>query len=292
MEEYKTLLAKVKSVLDDDEAIEKILSEYPNKDLNMAGLSTEVEYQTYLDALATCQYGYSILLERDIDERYVNSYNPEWVRAWNGNTDLQVCLDYFAVITYITEYYTKDDSGTMTLLLKALQEADCETLKEKMIMLMNTFISARQMGETEAFFKIFPDFHLKDSNVTTVFVPVGKKENRSKYLMKIEDGKEFGGKEKLKIEGRDGYYVEKYDLISKYERCREQIEDLSFSHFAKMFHSSWKYKDDKSEVDSSSKSDCEEDEGLAEEEKDSKFNYVMKCFGGPDHTNCKYRKTV
>ena len=91
MEEYKTLLAKVKSVLDDDEAIEKILSEYPNKEnesrdeyvenreirikkvLNMAGLSTEVEYQTYLDALATCQYGYSILLERDIDERYVNS---------------------------------------------------------------------------------------------------------------------------------------------------------------------------------------------------------------------------
>ena len=51
-------------------------------------------------------------MERDIDEVFVNSYNPEWILAWNGNMDLQICLDFFAVITYITEYYTKDDTGS------------------------------------------------------------------------------------------------------------------------------------------------------------------------------------
>ena len=189
---YKKILSKVKSILDDNEIIQGILAEYPNKEeesrdvyvknreirikkvLSLAGLKTD-EFDLYVHALETSSGGYTIMLERDIDEINVNSYNPEWARAWNGNTDLQVCLDYFAVITYITNYYTKDDSGTMTFLLQALKEADCESLKEKMITLMNTFIAARQMGETEAFYKIFPDFHLKDSNVRCVFVPVSKR---------------------------------------------------------------------------------------------------------------------
>ena len=33
-----------------------------------------------------------------------------------GNMDLSVCLDFFAVITYITDYFTKDESGTSGLL--------------------------------------------------------------------------------------------------------------------------------------------------------------------------------
>ena len=37
----------------------------------------------------------------------VNSYNPEITRAWDGNTDFQICLDLFAIVTYITEYYSK-----------------------------------------------------------------------------------------------------------------------------------------------------------------------------------------
>merc|ERR1712055_40468 len=122
-----------------------ILNEYPNRSsetrdeyvknretriknvLNLAGLKSQKDYDLYVEALETSSGGYSIILERDIDELYVNSYNPEWARAWNGNTDLQICLDYFAVITYITEYYTKDDTGTMTLLLKSLQDSNATT---------------------------------------------------------------------------------------------------------------------------------------------------------------------
>ena len=72
-------------------------------------------------------------MERDIDELNVNSYNPEWARAWEGNHDLQICLDYFAVITHITEYYSKNDSDISKLLVEALKESDSESLKEKMV---------------------------------------------------------------------------------------------------------------------------------------------------------------
>ena len=118
---------------------------------------------------------------------YVNSYNPEWVRAWNGNTDLQPTFDFFAVITYITEYFCKDDTGLMVKLTDMLKKSDCSTLKERMTILMNGFISARQMGECEALYKILPSLHLKDSNVTTIFVPTSRKEKRSKFLMKVEE---------------------------------------------------------------------------------------------------------
>ena len=79
--------------------------------LNNAGLNTEEEKQKYKEALEYSTSGYTIIMARDIDELWVNSYNPEITRAWNGNTDFQICLDFYAIITYITEYYTKDDTG-------------------------------------------------------------------------------------------------------------------------------------------------------------------------------------
>ena len=256
-EQFRKLLKDVRNILDDEDIIKKILSKYPEKKsenrkdylkhreerikkiLNLAGLKTEEQYDLYLSALEASTSGYSILLERDIDEMFVNSYNPEWARAWNGNHDLQICLDYFAVITYITEYYTKDDSGTITLLVDALKNSDCEDLKDRMKLLMNTYISARQMGETEALYKIFPDFHLKDSNTTTVFIPVSKKENRSKFLVKVDEELSYNEQEKVKIDGREGFYVEKYDIVSKFERKEDGQEELSFSHFSKMYGPSW-----------------------------------------------------
>ena len=233
---YDKILNDVKELLEDKEVIKKILEEIP-KDLDktvedykenrkkrilkllaMAKLESEEDIQMYEDALKHSTAGYSVVLERDLDEIFVNSYNPEWARAWNGNTDLQVCLDYFAVITYITEYYSKDDTGMMSKLLDMLRNANCETLKEKMKLVMNTFISARQLGDCEAFYKVIPNFRLKDSNVTTIMIHTGRKEERSKFMIKVDDDFDYNGREKKKITGRDGWFVEKYDLVDKYVR--------------------------------------------------------------------------
>ena len=71
-------------------------------------------------------------MKRDVSEIWVNNYNPEWLLAWNGNMDIQLCLDYFAIITYITDYYTKDETGTLEHLLKAAKECHGKSQKEKM----------------------------------------------------------------------------------------------------------------------------------------------------------------
>ena len=133
--------------------------------LAKAGYNIEEDCELYLKALAYSKSGFSIILQRDIDEIFVNSYNPEWILAWNGNIDLQICLDFFAVIAYITEYFIKDDTGTMEYLLNALKTCENESLRDMMTILMNTFITHRQIGEAEVVYKIFPDFHFKYSNI-------------------------------------------------------------------------------------------------------------------------------
>ena len=60
-----------------------------------------VKYNDYIEALETSTSGYSVVLQRDLDELFINPYNREWMKAWNANMDLQVVLDFFAVITYV-----------------------------------------------------------------------------------------------------------------------------------------------------------------------------------------------
>ena len=39
----------------------------------------------YEEALSVNKKGYSVHYKRDTDEIMVNTYNPEWITAWNGN---------------------------------------------------------------------------------------------------------------------------------------------------------------------------------------------------------------
>ena len=74
--------------------------------LELLGIAN-VNEDEYLEALKYSKAGYSVVLKRDLDEIYINSYNPEWIEAWDGNIDFSICLNYYAVLTYITEYFCK-----------------------------------------------------------------------------------------------------------------------------------------------------------------------------------------
>ena len=117
----------------------------------------EVSESDYVKALSYQRLGYSYHQKRDIDEIYINSYDPEWILAWDGNIDKQPCFDFFGVITYTTEYYAKDDTGTMEVLKQVIENNPDDTTKEKMKKVASTFLSHRQIGEAEAFFKLLPD---------------------------------------------------------------------------------------------------------------------------------------
>ena len=107
--------------------------------LDLAG----VTMADYIDALSYSRTGYSVVLERDIDETDVNSYNIEMLRAWNGNMDIQICLDFFAIITYITEYIAKMDAALMDVLKSVLEKIAVMLNKEKMGLVANVLQTHR-----------------------------------------------------------------------------------------------------------------------------------------------------
>merc|ERR1712082_536419 len=151
---YQTILRKVKIILEDENENKKIMEKYDKQIESVTELRENIEerirevadmagvkYDEYIEALSTSRAGYTVVQQRDLDEIYINSYNSEWLRAWNANLDIQIVLDYFAVITYVTDYYSKDDTGTMEVIKAALQQTDSHDVKEKMRVVSNTFLT-------------------------------------------------------------------------------------------------------------------------------------------------------
>ena len=93
----------------------------------------------YKEMLRDSSGGYKIIHKRDIDEIYVNNYNKEWIKCWDTNMDIQITLDHFAIITYITDYMLKDDTGTMEFIRKSIKETENQSLRERLKAVKNTF---------------------------------------------------------------------------------------------------------------------------------------------------------
>ena len=90
------------------EHLELVLRDLANKRIDLLlDIADVPSYEDYENALILTAAGYSIHMKRDVDEINVNFYNSEWIKAWNGNMDIQLCLDYYAIVSYITDYYSK-----------------------------------------------------------------------------------------------------------------------------------------------------------------------------------------
>ena len=200
------------------------------------GKSPEERIKVYAGALQLTSHGYSVILERDIEEINTNNYNAEWIKAWDGNIDIVICMDYFGVITYITDYYMKDESGTLKFIENALENSIDDSIKSKLRLVKNTFLTHRQVGEAEAYYKLFPFLHLSDSNIGTVFILTGFPKNISRFLRQISQEEKDHFSDVIEVEGKDGkFYIEKESLMEKYENCPKEMKHLFNFQFIKRY---------------------------------------------------------
>ena len=245
------LINKVLEVVEDKEKLDQIMSKF-DKQTEMPGDDhdeckaarikeacklADVKYEDYLTALGETGLGYSVVLSRDVDEIYVNSYNPEWIRAWDANLDIQVVLDYFAVITYITNYYAKDDTGTMENIRKVMKECQSKDLKDRMKQVANVFLTYRQMGEAEAVYRLVPSMTLSMSNIGCQFVALGPKEERSSRWRKATEADLMAGVPVEELANHQGLWYEQHDMWSKYLRRPDSLAEICFAQFSKMYKS-------------------------------------------------------
>ena len=100
--------------------------------------------------------------------------------------DIQFCFDPFAVVTYICDYMMKSDEGLTTLFRQALKDTVHLNHQEKQNVLKTIYFTHRQVGASEALYRLIPSMHLQDSNITTCFVASGFPP-RNSFLSKITE---------------------------------------------------------------------------------------------------------
>ena len=277
----------MKTVIEEDEVIAEIMQKY-NKEtesreeyeenrtkrirevLELAGVTEE----SYIEALSSSRAGYSIVLQRDIDETDVNSYNIEMLRAWNANMDIQVCLDFFAVITYVTEYVAKTDSALVEVIKAVLEKSPEMSGREKMVLIANVFQTHRQIGESEAYYKLIPHLKLKDSNVTTQWLSIGSRDEVTKRMKMASKDDIESGMPLIEIEGQDGLYYEQPDMLSKYLRRDEEVEQVCPVQYAKMFTSDSKIDEKREKVDDG-ELDSDDDSDDDDDDPEERFHYII-----------------
>ena len=188
MSSAKEILDKVKQYLIDlkDEECDLSLTELLHQ--------LEVDYDSYKEALKISKKGQIVILKRRPNERNVNNYNQCFISAMMANMDLQFVSDLHAVVTYVTDYFSKDDEQLTKVLKEALTEsADCDDF-QRLNHLKKTFFTHRQVNVAEATYGLIPGMDLKGSNVGTVFIASGFPDNRHKRLYRVDkesDKEEF-----------------------------------------------------------------------------------------------------
>ena len=79
---------------------------------------------------------------------------------------------------------------------------------------MNTFLTHRQIGKCEAYFKILPHLQMKSSNIETVFIATDLKKNRSTFLKQLTENEAKICKNIIKVSEKNGTFIEKPSLLA------------------------------------------------------------------------------
>ena len=133
----------------------------------------------------------------------------------------------------MTDYIVKPETKTTEILKSVNKEKKKEKASHRDIMyaLVNAYLQSRELGECEAYYKLDPNLHFKQSNIKTVFVTSGFPENRSKFLRKIPD--EAAENEKaFEVDGYEGIFLETETIHDKYSMRSQILLAMVLAQFA------------------------------------------------------------
>ena len=191
------------------------------------------------------------------------------------------------------KYFNFQDSTGLTEVLKAAvkQLSDDQDMRQKCYEMANQFLTHRQIGECEAIFKLCAHMKMTYSSIGTIFVPTEPKGQRRQFLQRQDPDSGQG----FEIEDKKGRFLEKPDLISKYERRKllpsreneeempentedaETLEQMSFCQFVKMYEGRG-WQDKRRTNEEGETEEPEDDEDKPEEgelAKEDDFNYLI-----------------
>ena len=208
--------------------------EYLGTPINLFTPREKLRSAVYQFCLSISSYGTKAIMKRSPRDIFVNNYNPHWMLNWNGNMDIQICLDYFSIITYVTDYLCKPEATTFEKLkeVKKAKEKGRASSKDVMYALAQTYLNSREMGESETYYKLDPNLHYKQSNVKTIFVSSGFPQNRAKFLRRCKAEEECRG---ISVDGHEGKFLESEEVHTKYSLRPVYMEGMCLAQMAMRF---------------------------------------------------------
>ena len=80
---------------------------------------------------------------------------------------------------------------------------------------------------------------MKESNIEAIFVATGFRQNRSRFLRKLDENEAHQCQNLIEVEGRVGYYSEKPSLIDKFMRkdfsTHQDVGEISYVQFSRRY---------------------------------------------------------
>ena len=126
-------------------------------------------------AYNNCLTKKSLVLKRNPADIWVNQYNKDLLRAWQGNMDIQYVTDAYSVVVYILSYITKAEQEMGLLLQRTQNEAKNGNLDAKAAFkqLGSMYLHNREVSAQEAVYRL-THMHLKECSRYVQFIPVGQ----------------------------------------------------------------------------------------------------------------------
>ena len=208
-------LAAVRKVLDDKDTSEDISMD---ELLSKAGISCGM----YLCGLKICSTGNSVVMQRKPFESWINTYNPDVIRVWRANMDLQYILDPYACVMYIAAYMLKSERSMGELLKQVSKECGSEDIRTQLRRLGSVFLNHREVSAQEAAYRIL-SMPLKQLSRKVVFVNTAAKEDRVSLLKPINQIKDMD---------EDSEDIYQTSLIDRYAARPDHLSNMCLAEFA------------------------------------------------------------
>ncbi|XP_048251539.1 uncharacterized protein LOC125379306 [Haliotis rufescens] len=114
----------------------------------------------------------NVVMKRNPNDVWVNQYNPDLLRCWNANMDIQYVVDAYSCVVYIISYISKAEREMGLLLNHAQKEANKDNTDAKCALkkLGAVYLHNREVSAQEAVFRVC-NLRLKEGSRKVQFIP-------------------------------------------------------------------------------------------------------------------------
>ncbi|XP_060776102.1 uncharacterized protein LOC132885442 [Neoarius graeffei] len=169
----------------------------------------------------------NIVMKRNPAEIWVNQYNKDLLRAWQGNMDIQFVMDAFSASVYILSYVTKGEQEPGLLLQRTQNEARNGNLdaKQTFRQLGSVYLHNREVSAQEAVYRL-THMHLKECSRDVQYIPVGENPMRMSLPLHV-----LQTQPRQQCEDNSSIFMT--NIVERYENRPQSVEfeDLCLASF-------------------------------------------------------------